>query len=124
VGYLGYLFFLEFTPTHAGDTYMSKLAEAGVPRAAMTFLHDHATVDVAHNKMMESYVECLVRTQADLDSVVYAMRVTGHLYAEMIRGAFEQADNPRSWGESPTEGATNRQDAESRLAVLAGGQEA
>lgn len=103
VGYLGYLFFLEFTPTRAGGEYLRRLAELGVPKTATTFIEDHARVDVAHNKMMESYVDALVTTRADFDSVVYAMRTTGHLYSEMIWGAFDQADKPRDWGASAVE---------------------
>jgi hypothetical protein len=108
IGYLGYLFFLEFTPTKAGGEYLRRLGELGVPESAMTFLQDHARVDVAHNKMMESYVEALVTTRAEFESVVYAMRTTGHLYAEMIRGAFDQADNPRDWGTSSVEHRAGR----------------
>jgi pyrroloquinoline quinone (PQQ) biosynthesis protein C len=105
VGYLGYLFFLEFTPTQQGARYMERLASLGVPKAAMTFLRDHTRVDVAHNKMMEEYVDVLVVSEADLQSVIYALRTTQRLYAEMVRGAFEQADRPMDWGFSPVEAA-------------------
>src|SRR5688500_5406674 len=53
VGYLGYLFHLEFLPTRHGEEYGRCLAEAGVPREAMSFLADHVAVDVAHNRLME-----------------------------------------------------------------------
>ena len=42
VGYLGYLFFLEFLPTASGAAYMAMLEHAGVPREAMSFLLEHA----------------------------------------------------------------------------------
>ena len=99
VGYLGYLFFLEFTPTRAGGALLEALTNAGVPRNAMTFLKDHTTVDVGHNKLMETYVDRLVRSEAELDCIVYAMKTTGYLYAEMLAHAMADARSPavRGW---------------------------
>lgn len=98
VGYLGYLYFLEHMPTAAGRDYASALAAAGVPETAMSFLQEHTTVDVAHNKLMEEYVSRLVRTEADLAAVAYAIRVTGQLYADMLFGAMRQAERPVDYG--------------------------
>ena len=98
VGYLGYLYFLEHMPTAAGKGYAAALAAAGVPEAAMSFLHEHTTVDVAHNKLMEEYVSRLVRTEADLDAVCYAIEVTGDLYAKMLWAAICDAEQPRPRG--------------------------
>jgi hypothetical protein len=92
IGYLGYLYFLEYMPTQAGAGYMAALKAAGVPEAAMTFLHEHATVDVAHNNLMQEYLRRLVRTESDLSAVAYGIRVTGYLYAEMLAGAVRSAD--------------------------------
>ena len=92
VGYLGYLYFLEHMPTAAGAAYANALAAAGVPTTAMTFLHEHTIVDVAHNKLMEEYVSRLVRTVADVAAVTYALTVTAELYASMLAGAIERAD--------------------------------
>jgi pyrroloquinoline quinone (PQQ) biosynthesis protein C len=98
IGYLGYLFFLEFLPTASGAAYMAMLEQAGVPRSAMSFLLEHATVDVHHNRLMERYAATLIRSEADLDAVIYAMRATGRLYAAMMIAAIEQAESPRDWG--------------------------
>lgn len=103
VGYLGYLYFLEFLPTGSGGALMDALARAGVPRAAMRFLHDHSTIDVAHNRMMETYAETLITTERELRSAIYAMRVTGALYANMVEAAFASADRPVDYGISPEE---------------------
>ena len=77
---------------------MRMLENVGVPVAAMSFLQEHVSVDVQHNKLMERYAERIIQDEADYDAVVYAMRVTGHLYANMLAAALEQADNPKSWG--------------------------
>jgi hypothetical protein len=103
VGYLGYLYFLEFLPTGSGGALMDALACAGVPRAAMRFFHDHYTIDKAHKRMMETYAETLITTERELRSVIYAMRVTGALYASMVGAAFASADRPVDYGFSPEE---------------------
>ncbi len=103
VGLLGYIFFLEFLSTQYIGGYVGKLEKIGVPRNAMGFLMEHSKVDVGHNKLMEKYVQQLVVSEEHHDSVVYAMKVTGKLYADMIQGAFDQVDNPKDWGLSSVE---------------------
>lgn len=98
IGYLGYLFFLEFLPTSSGAGYMQLLEKAGVPKEAMTFLLEHTNVDMYHNKLMERYVDGLVLTESDISAIIYTMRGTGKLYADMLASAFEQAENPIDWG--------------------------
>lgn len=99
VGYLGYLFFLEFTPTRAGAGMMAALERIGVPRGAMSFLKDHTEIDVGHNKMMEMYVGRLVRSSEDIDCIEYSMRTTGYLYEQMLSQAIRSAavEPKRGW---------------------------
>ena len=91
IGYLGYLYFLEHLPTSSGDSIGGALAAAGIPQQAMTFLNEHFAVDIGHNRLMQTYVEELVKTPEDLDAVIHAMRTTGVLYAAMLQGAIEDA---------------------------------
>lgn len=105
IGYLGYLFFLEFLPTSSGADYMQLLEQIGVPREAMSFLQEHATVYMAHNQLMERYAQALIQTEADLQAVVYAMRATGKLYADMLQSAFQHTDTREDWGLNPFEAA-------------------
>jgi len=110
LGYLGYLFFLEFVPTQAGDAISQHLRTAGVPENAMTFLRDHMEIDVSHNRLMEQYAKRLLKTEADLAAVHYAMKTTGYLYAQMINAAFEDADQHMdtgwNWEELDADGIT------------------
>ncbi|MBX9693035.1 MAG: iron-containing redox enzyme family protein [Cyanobacteria bacterium] len=103
VGYLGYLFHLEFMPTQEGKNYMNSLLSIGVPQEAMTFIYDHSTIDIAHNKFMEEYADVLIQTKEDLSDVIYAATVTCELYARFITGAFDSVDKPRSFGWSQCE---------------------
>ena len=104
VGYLGYLFFLEYTPTQGGGKYMEAFRAIGAPENALTFIEEHATVDVGHCKLMEKYVEQLVQTPEDISEVCYAIRVTGNLYTRMIEEAVASVDQQsRGFGESPLE---------------------
>jgi hypothetical protein len=98
VSYLGYLYFLEFLPTQYGHLFAGALAGAGVPESAMTFLHDHRTVDVGHNQAMTRYLAELVRTRKDLDDVIYTVRVSAVLYAQLYQAAIERVSNPVDFG--------------------------
>src|SRR5207302_1057002 len=60
IAYLGYLFHLEFLPTQQGRSHIERLMSLGVPENALTFLEEHATVDIGHNKMMERYIKYFV----------------------------------------------------------------
>jgi len=103
VGYLGYLFHLEFLPTRHGEEYGRCLAEAGVPREAMSFLADHVEVDVAHNKLMERYLEQLVLTEEDVIAVGNVARTSAVLYGRMIADAFDEVDKARGRRDDPRE---------------------
>lgn len=96
LGYLGYLFHLEFMPTQGGKEYMKAFQAAGVPEEALSFVKDHATIDIGHNKLMERYIDELVQTPEDIDAVVHAARVTAYLYGAMVQQAFESVDYPSS----------------------------
>jgi len=103
VGYLGYLFFLEFLPTSVGDGMMDKLRTVGVPENAFTFLQDHVTVDAGHNKAMERYCETLILNSGDLESVIYALKTTSYLYTRMIEAAISFVDEPFDFGAASEE---------------------
>lgn len=92
VGYLGYLYHLEYMPTTDGVAYLNSFRKAGVPDAAMSFIQDHATVDIAHNKLMQVYIEELVKTEQDYEAVVYAIKTTAMLYGNMVTAAFKAVD--------------------------------
>lgn len=103
VAYLGYLFFLEFMPTSSGERYAKELAKAGVPQEAMSFLLEHAHVDVAHNRLMMQYINSLVWREEDIQSVKYAIRATGDLYAAMLDQAMFDEGGSEGWGAAPDE---------------------
>ena len=103
IGYLGYLYFLEFMPTQMGHIYAAALQRAGVPETALGFLTEHMSVDQAHNNLMFEYLKRLVHDRDDLDCIIYAMRVTGHLYSEMLCSAMNQAEMPLDFGFDPHE---------------------
>jgi Iron-containing redox enzyme len=104
IGYLGYLFFLEFTPTSQGASYINMLRSFGVPDTALTFLQEHSTIDVGHNRLMESYAAELIRNEADMESVLYAVDVTASLYGRMFADACDVADlgqhHRKAWHEA------------------------
>ena len=90
--YLGYLFHLEFSPTTNGMKYIEMLKQKGIPENALTFLHEHATVDIQHNKLMESYVSQLLNTPEELQLVVDAIRAAVKLHSHVLASAFENGE--------------------------------
>ena len=86
--YLGYLFHLEFTPTQNGRRYIEMLMSKGVPESATTFLEEHATVDLAHNRLMEIYVKELVNSEKDLAIVLDSLTCSVDLHTKIIGDAF------------------------------------
>lgn len=92
VAYLGYLFHLEFLPTQQGRVHIERLKHLGVPKNALTFLEEHATIDAGHNKMMERYIDTLVKDEATFDQVAYALNCSCHLHYNMLAAAFENGE--------------------------------
>jgi len=103
IGYLGYLYFLEFMPTGAGNKYSDLLLNAGVPKKAMTFLSDHISIDVAHNKLMKKYLKALVHNPDDSAAICYSIRTTGYLYSSMLYSAITRAESDEKFIEDPLE---------------------
>ncbi len=108
IGYLGYIYFLEYMPTQHGATYAEALLKANVPKESLSFLQEHIAVDVGHNQMMERYLAHLLHSQEDVDAVIYAMRVTGELYANMLWSAIQRVENPVTFGRAWHESARTR----------------
>ena len=107
VGYLGYLYFLEFMPVRCGADYIAGLTAMGVPAEATSFLQDHSVIDVGHTQAMSDYTRQLIHSQHDLDAVVYGLRVTGELYCNFATRAFESADTGAFYGRDLAESSHN-----------------
>lgn len=97
VSYLGYLYFLEAMPTTSGEGLMKALERIGIPQTAMTFISDHTTIDVSHIKLMDIYLDKLIKNETDLSDVSYAIEATGELYTAMIHAAFHSIDTEKSY---------------------------
>lgn len=92
LSYLGYLFHLEYLATQKGHSYMESLRSMGVPDKAMGFLEEHTTVDVAHNKLMEEYINTLVTDSDSLEVVSIAIRDSCQLHLNMIEASFKNGE--------------------------------
>ena len=92
ISYLGFVFHLEYLPTHFGQQYAQGFVRAGVPMNAMSFLLEHNEADIGHNLLMSDYVENLLLNQRDVDDTIYAMQVTTVLFANLVEAAFRRVD--------------------------------
>jgi len=102
-GFVGFIYFLEFIPSISGAAYMEKLESAGIPRSAMCFIEEHSTVDPAHVKLLDKYVEHIVTNEDHLEEVIYGIRCTAKLYGRMIDSAIESAADRAVPQVDPTE---------------------
>lgn len=99
LGYLGYLFFLEFISTQLPQSVVDAFGDkVNVPDTAFTYLREHFELDMDHNRLIERYFDELVRTEADFEAIRYAMSVTANLFAKMVDGAIANVENPVDTG--------------------------
>lgn len=98
LAFLGYSYHLESIPVRMSVAAMGALGRLGIPANAVSFLKEHIEADPVHLKWNREYVEGFVRTQADLDAVIYGMRGTCELHGMMFQGIDEGLDAaPVSW---------------------------
>ncbi|MBX3018625.1 MAG: iron-containing redox enzyme family protein [Bdellovibrionaceae bacterium] len=90
--YLSYLFHLEYTPTQNGPAIMQMLKAKGVPEGALTFLHEHSTVDINHLKLMRTYLSEVVRTEDERKLFLGCLRECIVLHTRMLEAAFENGE--------------------------------
>ncbi|MBY0315033.1 MAG: iron-containing redox enzyme family protein [Bdellovibrionales bacterium] len=90
--YLAYLFHLEFTPMQNGPAIMSMLKTKGVPSAALTFLEEHSTVDAGHLKLMKTYMDTIIDTDAELKIFKDCLYDVMILHNRLLEAAFENGE--------------------------------
>jgi pyrroloquinoline quinone (PQQ) biosynthesis protein C len=93
ISYLGYLFHLEYLPTQQGGKHINRLKSLGIPDEALTFLQEHASVDVSHNKLMDKYIDFFIKTDSDFDEVSYSISCSAELHYQMLSAAFDNGKN-------------------------------
>jgi pyrroloquinoline quinone (PQQ) biosynthesis protein C len=92
IGYLGALFHKEFNFLSTSKDYLQQLAKAGIPEEATSFIEDHAHIDIAHQKLLEKYIEVMVRSDSDIQEIKYAISVSVLRWSELLTAAFAQGD--------------------------------
>ncbi len=113
--YVGFMYFLEFMPTTIGEGAVDALDLMGVPTNCRSFILDHVTIDAAHIKLMDNYLQEMVTDEHELAIVANAMADTARLYGHMIDAAFEDSKTCELRGEARAEIATS--DARARELV-------
>ncbi len=92
IGYLGILFNKEFTFLSISKDFIQQFSRIGIPEEAISFLEDHAHVDIAHQKLLEKYIEVMVRTEDDIQEIKYAISVSIERWSEMLNAAIARGD--------------------------------
>lgn len=92
VSYLAYLFYLEYTPIKTAPAIMEMLKAKGVPTKAMSFLEEHATVDVQHLKLMQTYMLEVINSKSKEDLFLKELKVCIKLHSHVLDAAYENGE--------------------------------
>ena len=87
--FLGYLYHLETLPALMGGNILASLAKMGVPQNAVSFVAEHAELDVAHTKLMDDYCRMTVESDSDLEAIIHGARSTCILHGIMLQGILD-----------------------------------
>ncbi|MDB5106313.1 MAG: long-chain acyl-CoA synthetase [Fibrobacteres bacterium] len=92
IGYLGYLYHLEMLPAGKGEGIVKGLSAIGVPHSAMTFIEEHAKIDVTHTKWLEGYLLETLESEEDIQAVIHCAKGTARLHGLMLQGILDAVD--------------------------------
>lgn len=90
--YLAYLFNLEVSPIVNGPHILSLLKTKGVPKNATTFLEEHIKVDVQHLKLINTYMESLLKTNSSQEIFFNSLYDNVVLQNRMLEASFENGE--------------------------------
>ena len=90
--YLAYLFHLEYSPVTNGPAIMQMLKGKGIPDQALSFLHEHSTVDIQHLKLMKAYLENLIPDEKQETIFFDCLADNVILHNLMLEAAFENGE--------------------------------
>ena len=88
--FLGYVYHLEALAVTLGERAMESLTRLGIPQNALSFLKEHSEADPVHMKWNRDYLEEFIRTDQDLDAMLYGLRGTCVLHGVMFQGIMDE----------------------------------
>jgi len=68
---------------------LDSLIRIGIPREATSFLREHAEADPVHVKWNREYLDGFIKSEADLQAVLYGLRGTCRMHVGMFQGILE-----------------------------------
>jgi pyrroloquinoline quinone (PQQ) biosynthesis protein C len=91
LAYFGYVWHLEALAERLGEASLDALVRLGIPAGAMTFLKEHSENDPVHMRFNREYLEGFVRTEQDLEAVIYGVQGTCELHGAMFQAVVDEA---------------------------------
>lgn len=82
--YLGYLYHVEMMPVILGRDILQILKDKIGSGNFFTFLEEHMTVDIQHQKFMDQYLTSLIKSEADLNLVLEGLIESVTLFNDMM----------------------------------------
>ncbi len=92
VGFLGCMALHDYTPVAAQERYYEAMKRIGLPDEASNLFKDVKSLGKLYTARIKTYVDDLVRSEADLDAVVVGMRNYSVLFANVLAAAFDEVD--------------------------------
>lgn len=90
--FLGYLYHMEAISLRLAGGGSDILARMGIPESALTFLREHADADIGHMKMNYEYLEAFIKSEEDIEAVLYGIRASCMLHGLMFQGILDSVD--------------------------------
>ncbi len=90
LAYFGYIYHLEAIAESLGEASLEALVRLGIPADALSFLKEHAENDPVHMRFNREYLEGFVRTERDLEAVIYGVRGACELHGAMFRAILDE----------------------------------
>ena len=100
VSYLGNLFHNENIFRKYGKDFIFSFEKKGISRQNMSFLCEQAIEDSDQEHRVHQYLSELIKTNDDLDAVVYSARSSAYFFGQMIEQTVECTDQSTDWGNS------------------------
>lgn len=92
VGYLGYVWFMNFMPRRLRPLLIAQIDREAIPPNAARFALGVSEVRRTNDDQLVERFRELVRKPRELSIIVHTVRASGVLFASLLAGAIEEAD--------------------------------
>lgn len=102
LAFLGYLYHMEAISERLAGGSSDLFGSMGIPESALSFLREHAEADLVHVKWNREYLRTFIRSDGELEAVLYGIKGSVLLHGLMFQGIMDSVAGtgifrPREW---------------------------